>query len=99
MKKMTLMQVEEYRKRYKEQTTVVLKSDGFISGEGIQQIEFDIDDKFLPDLGTRLFVSIESIPDLGPRTWSEATGDPYQKWIDDRRAESEQGVKPTRKFR
>lgn len=101
MRKLTLMKVEEYRKRYKDSTTAILKSDGYIQGDGIQGVEIDFDDKFLPDLGERLFVMIESLPALGPRGFSTAEGDAYEAYMLKRKDELE-GAKPpvpTRKFR
>jgi len=98
-----MMKVEEIHKRDAEHTRVTLGSDGYLSSEGIaDDIEVTFDDKFAPDLGDRVIVMIETIPDLGPRIFSEASGDNYKKYLEQRRDEIEGAipdVKPSRKFR
>jgi hypothetical protein len=100
MRKMTLMKVEEHRKRYKTSTTVVFASDGYIPNEGIQKLEVDFDDQFLPELGERLMVVVEAVPDIGPRHVSDAEGDPYADYLQ-KRKDAFDGAKPaaSRKFR
>ena len=103
MRKMTMFKVDEIHKRDDTTTRVTLKSDGYLSNEGISG-GFDVvfHDQFAPGLGDRLIVMIETTPDLGPRTFSEATGDNYKKYLEQRRGEIEGAipdVKPSRKFR
>lgn len=106
MRKMTLMQVAELHKRYENRTTAIFAPDGYVSGAGIEKgLAVDFEDGECPELGARVLVMVETLPDLGKRNVNAATGDPYQDYLEKRKAElsSPQAAKPLiasgRKFR
>ena len=89
MRKMTMMQVEELHKRYTGRTSAIFSTDGWVASDGISKgLEVEFDDAECPELGQRLIVMVESMPDLGPRRSAETRdNDPYVAYLEKRKAE------------
>lgn len=101
-KKYAVLRVEEWRKRFEETTTNLLRTDGFHSTDGIltdhdEYIRVSTKDEQTFEKKKYYLMTIEELPDMP----EPSDGRRYDKLIAERRAQDNgaTSVKPARKFR